>query len=117
MESISEFDSLAGSLARRGEVAFFDLPARDDGKEEASLRALARFIIEQALRAREPAVRSSRLAPGEQVDDEPEAASRGTRDVAPSYALGVRPRPEVLAGLVQADQVGRYRKPLYVLKL
>jgi hypothetical protein len=81
------------------------------------LRAVARAIVEQPARPRQPPGTAGELAAIQQYEDQPTRASRGPQYVALAQERAMRTLPRLHAVLITANEVRRRGEPLEVLRL
>jgi hypothetical protein len=92
-------------------------PERLEREQVPALHAVMPAIVQQPLAPREPAAAACRLAFNQRVEAQPERTPRRLRSGAPAQKRVMRPRPQVGALRVSADQVRSNREPLEVLGL
>jgi len=92
-------------------------PDRLEQDQVPPLHAIVSAIVQQPLATGEPPAALGRLALDQRGEAEPERAPRRPRGRASAQKHVMRPRPDVGALRVPADQVGGDREPLEVLGL
>src|SRR5262249_31935545 len=115
-EAVGDLGGAGGEgVAGRG-IALGKALSRDGVEQVALLHAVALAVVEQPPGSGKPASGAGALARVEEAEGQHVRATNGSRHLTRTQARLMRPRPDVGAFVVPADQVGRYRKALQVLK-
>jgi len=87
---------------------------RGQHEQQAALRTIVLPTIEKVQTSGEPAGSSSNLPTGEQIEDQPERATRRLCNVPVAKTLALGANPQRLARIVLSNEIGRRREQFEV---